>query len=48
MWKGRNWDGVLMKWQIELEDPSKEWELHKQWFVWPHDIKVKLSPVGSD
>lgn len=30
--------------QIELEDPRKEWDLHKQWFVWPHDVKVKMSP----
>jgi cytochrome P450 len=45
-----NWGcgiGRANVWQIELEDPSKEWELHKQWFVWPHDIKVKLSPLES-
>ncbi|KAF2124477.1 cytochrome P450 [Dothidotthia symphoricarpi CBS 119687] len=30
--------------EIELEDPSKEWELSKQWFVWPHKIRVKMSP----
>jgi hypothetical protein len=34
--------------QIELEDPDKEWDLHKQWFVWPHDIKVKLSRLHDD
>lgn len=33
--------------KIELEDPNKEWDLHKQWFVWPHDIKVKLGPLES-
>jgi len=38
---------VFGKYQIELEDPNKEWDLHKQWFVWPHDIKVKLSPLES-
>ncbi|KAH7092538.1 cytochrome P450 [Paraphoma chrysanthemicola] len=35
---------VFGRYDIKLEDPNKEWELHKQWFVWPHDIKVKLSP----
>ena len=30
--------------QIELEDPSREWGLNKQWFVWPHGIRVKMSP----
>lgn len=29
--------------QIELEDPNREWELHKQWFVWPHDVKFNMS-----
>ncbi|EOA80752.1 uncharacterized protein SETTUDRAFT_100442 [Exserohilum turcica Et28A] len=33
---------VFGKYQIELEDANQEWDLHKQWFVWPHDIKVKL------
>ncbi|KAJ4368605.1 hypothetical protein N0V86_009512 [Didymella sp. IMI 355093] len=36
---------VFGKYDIELEDPAKEWDLHKQWFVWPHDVKVKMSPV---
>ncbi|KAF2679918.1 hypothetical protein K458DRAFT_460392 [Lentithecium fluviatile CBS 122367] len=31
------------KYKIELEDPSREWELHKQWFMWLRDIKVKMS-----
>jgi cytochrome P450 len=22
---------------------SREWKLNKQWFVWPHEIKVKMS-----
>ncbi|KAF1955011.1 cytochrome P450 [Byssothecium circinans] len=30
--------------QIELEDPMQEWELHKQFFVWPHKVRVKMSP----
>ncbi|KAF2729301.1 cytochrome P450 [Polyplosphaeria fusca] len=30
------------KYEIELEDEGREWELHKQWFVWPHDIKVRM------
>jgi len=38
---------LVAKFKIELEDPNKEWDLHKQWFVWPHDIKVKLSPLES-
>ncbi|CAE7177054.1 hypothetical protein PTNB73_03114 [Pyrenophora teres f. teres] len=38
---------LFAKYEIELEDPNKEWDLHKQWFVWPHDIKVKLSPLES-
>lgn len=38
---------MLMVNQIDLEDPIKEWDLHKQWFVWPHDIKVKLSAFAS-
>lgn len=38
---------VFGRYKIELEDPSKEWDLHKQWFVWPHDIKVKLNPLES-
>ena len=29
--------------QIEFEDADQEWELHKQWFVWPHKIRVKMS-----
>lgn len=36
-----------MVYQIDLEDPSKEWDLHKQWFVWPHNIKVKLNAFDS-
>ncbi|KAF1930580.1 pisatin demethylase [Didymella exigua CBS 183.55] len=36
---------VFAKYDIELEDPAKEWDLHKQWFVWPHDVKVIMSPV---
>jgi hypothetical protein len=32
---------------INPEDTTMEWELHKQWFVWPHGIKVKLSPFGD-
>ncbi|KAF2623175.1 cytochrome P450 [Macroventuria anomochaeta] len=35
---------VFGNYNIDLEDPSKEWDLHKQWFVWPHDVKVKMSP----
>jgi hypothetical protein len=35
----------LMCAQIKFEDLSKEWDLHKQRFVWPHDIKVELTPV---
>lgn len=31
------------RYHIELEDPGVEWELHKQWFVWPHKIRVKMS-----
>jgi cytochrome P450 len=31
------------RYKIELEDMSQEWELHKQWFVWPHKIRVKMS-----
>ncbi|KAH7406554.1 cytochrome P450 [Phaeosphaeria sp. MPI-PUGE-AT-0046c] len=34
---------VFARFNIELEDPKKEWDLHKQWFVWPHDVKVKMS-----
>ncbi|OAK94200.1 cytochrome P450 [Phaeosphaeriaceae sp. SRC1lsM3a] len=34
---------VFARFDIELEDPTKEWDLHKQWFVWPHDVKVKMS-----
>jgi len=34
---------MLMCAQIELEDSSQEWELHKQWFVWPHKIRVKMT-----
>ncbi|KAH9872210.1 hypothetical protein IAQ61_005045 [Plenodomus lingam] len=34
---------LFARYEIELEDSGKEWELHKQWFVWPHKIKVKLS-----
>jgi cytochrome P450 len=33
---------VFEKFDVELEDPAKEWDLHKQWFVWPHDIKVRM------
>ncbi|KAF2638795.1 cytochrome P450 [Massarina eburnea CBS 473.64] len=32
------------KYEIELEDPNQEWELHKQWFVWPHKIRVQMRP----
>ncbi|KAJ4401807.1 hypothetical protein N0V91_007706 [Didymella pomorum] len=39
---------VFGKYDIELEDPAKEWDLHKQWFVWPHDIKVKMSPIKQN
>ena len=28
---------------MELEDPGREWELNKQWFVWPSGIRVRLS-----
>ncbi|KAH6639249.1 cytochrome P450 [Boeremia exigua] len=35
---------VFGNYNIELEDQTKEWDLNKQWFVWPHDIKVKMSP----
>ncbi|KAF1967958.1 cytochrome P450 [Bimuria novae-zelandiae CBS 107.79] len=34
---------LFAKYKIELEDPNAEWEVHPQWFVWPHKIKVKLS-----
>ncbi|CAO2649937.1 Nn.00g012290.m01.CDS01 [Neocucurbitaria sp. VM-36] len=36
---------VFGRYEIELEDPAQEWELHKQWFVWPHKIRVKMSPL---
>ncbi|KAI0592379.1 benzoate 4-monooxygenase cytochrome p450 [Pyrenophora tritici-repentis] len=38
---------LFAKYKIDLEDANKEWDLHKQWFVWPHDIRVKLSPLES-
>ncbi|KAH7108667.1 cytochrome P450 [Dendryphion nanum] len=38
---------LFRRFEIELEDQNAEWELHKQWFVWPHKIMVKLSPVKS-
>ncbi|KAK3215842.1 hypothetical protein GRF29_8g1230459 [Pseudopithomyces chartarum] len=31
------------KYDIELEDREAVWEVHPQWFVWPHKIRVKLS-----
>jgi cytochrome P450 len=34
---------VFGKFDVELVDMEREWELHKQWFVWPHDVKVKMS-----
>ncbi|KAJ4991166.1 benzoate 4-monooxygenase cytochrome p450 [Stagonosporopsis vannaccii] len=34
---------VFGNYNIELEDPSKKWDLHKQWFVWPHNVKVRMS-----
>ncbi|KAF9690597.1 hypothetical protein EKO04_011491 [Ascochyta lentis] len=34
---------VFGTYEIELEDSTKEWDLHKQWFVWPHHVKVKMS-----
>ncbi|KAH7347094.1 cytochrome P450 [Pyrenochaeta sp. MPI-SDFR-AT-0127] len=38
---------VFSRYEIDLEDPAQEWELHKQWFVWPHKIRVKMSPIES-
>ncbi|KAF2029515.1 cytochrome P450 [Setomelanomma holmii] len=38
---------VFGRYEINLEDPNKEWDLHRQWFVWPHDVKVKMSPLES-
>ncbi|KNG49034.1 cytochrome p450 [Stemphylium lycopersici] len=38
---------VFGKYKIDLEHPSKEWDLNKQWFVWPHNIKVKLDMLDS-
>ncbi|KAF2119518.1 cytochrome P450 [Lophiotrema nucula] len=34
---------LFAKYKIDLEDPKHDWTLDKQWFVWPHDIKVKIS-----
>ncbi len=39
---------VFDRYEIELEDPKKEWRLNKQWFVWAHDVKVKVKPVRDD
>jgi hypothetical protein len=30
------------RFDISLVDEKKEWRLEKQWFVWPHDVKVKM------
>ncbi|KAJ4299641.1 hypothetical protein N0V90_004887 [Kalmusia sp. IMI 367209] len=34
---------LFTRYKIELEDPTQEWEVHQQWFVWPHKIRVKMS-----
>ncbi|KAJ4352017.1 uncharacterized protein N0V89_007363 [Didymosphaeria variabile] len=34
---------LFAKYEIELEDPNAEWEVHPQWFVWPHKIRVKMT-----
>ncbi|CAI6334871.1 unnamed protein product [Periconia digitata] len=34
---------VFGKYKMELENPDEEWVLHKQWFVWPHRVRVKMS-----
>ncbi|PVH93928.1 cytochrome P450 [Periconia macrospinosa] len=31
------------KYKMDLIDPAEEWVLHKQWFVWPHKIRVTMS-----
>ena len=37
---------VFSRYEIELENPSQEWTLNKQWFVWAHDIRVKMRPIS--
>lgn len=39
---------VFARYDVELEDPEREWRLNKQWFVWPHDIRVKMGLAGGE
>jgi cytochrome P450 len=36
---------IFGKYDIRLVDEEEEWVLHKQWFVWPHRIRVKIRDV---
>ena len=36
---------VFSRYETELEDPAQEWTLNKQWFVWAHDVRVKMRPL---
>ncbi|KAI8943345.1 hypothetical protein NX059_001362 [Plenodomus lindquistii] len=33
---------LFERYEVELENPSQEWNINKQWFVFPHNINVKL------
>ncbi|KAK5316270.1 hypothetical protein LTR70_006325 [Exophiala xenobiotica] len=38
---------VLLRFQVELAYPEKEWRLHNAWFVKPSELFVKLKPRGA-
>jgi len=39
---------VLMRFEIELADPSKEWRLHNAWFIRQDGFNVRLKSRKSD
>ena len=33
------------KYDVKLMNEEEEWDLHKQWFVWPHKVRVEMRGV---